>query len=343
MPTPKIVAEGETLRVSYQNALPVASRLLACLEEQLRTILEGSGVALGVPMESRLKTWESIEEKLVRKSLRISQLSDISDIVGIRLILLFRDDLQKVERLIADNFEIVQSEDASNRLDATQFGYQSSHYVVRIPLEWESIPTMNGLRALTAEFQVRTISQHIWAAASHKLQYKHEQSVPMPLRRSIHRVSALLETVDLELSRVLAERDLYISKAANPLTFDVPLNVNVVIHLLDALLPPENKWTQAEDYDGLIENLRELGILSSHQLKSIIERHLQEVLKDDHEVAKRLSSRDDLQGELLDRVSRPAYFTHVALTRNTLRLEFGRDDVDAIIKCGHEKAFKSLA
>jgi ppGpp synthetase/RelA/SpoT-type nucleotidyltranferase len=33
-----------------------------------------------------------------------------------------------------------------------------------------------GLGGLRAEVQVRTTAQHIWAAASHKLQYKHEES-----------------------------------------------------------------------------------------------------------------------------------------------------------------------
>lgn len=60
---------------------------------------------------------------------------------------------------------------------------------------------MSGLKA---EVQVRTVTQHVWAAASHVLQYKQEASVPLPVRRSIYRVSALLETVDLEFERVLS-------------------------------------------------------------------------------------------------------------------------------------------
>jgi ppGpp synthetase/RelA/SpoT-type nucleotidyltranferase len=67
------------------------------------------------------------------------------------------------------------------------------------------------------ELQLRTLAQHIWAVASHKLQYKREASVPVPIRRSINRVSALLEMVDLEFDRVLLEREQYV-----PATRDQP-------------------------------------------------------------------------------------------------------------------------
>ena len=80
-----------------------------------------------------------------------------------------------------------------------------------MPDDWLNVPTFREFKGLRAELQIRTLAQQLWAAASHKLQYKRESSVPYPIRRSIHRVAALLETVDLELERVLSERDPHLS------------------------------------------------------------------------------------------------------------------------------------
>ena len=101
--------------------------------------------------------------------------------------------------------------------------YQSLHYIIRIPKHWLKVSTFADLGELKAEIQLRTLAQHIWAATSHKLQYKHEDSVPPPIRRSIYRVSALLETVDLEFERVLAERGTYIEESAKGTVQDEPL------------------------------------------------------------------------------------------------------------------------
>ena len=114
-----------------------------------------------------------------------------------------------------------------------QFGYQSWHYVIAFPEKWLSVPSLCDFRGLRAELQLRTIAQHLWAAASHKLQYKAESSVPLPIRRSIHRVSALLETVDLEFDRVLQEREDYLKQAASRQPTK-PINVDVLAQILDS-------------------------------------------------------------------------------------------------------------
>jgi hypothetical protein len=77
------------------------------------------------------------------------------------------------------------------------------HFVVEFPEPWFVVPTIGPMRGLRAEIQVRTHAQHIWADASHILQYKKESSVAPKTRRDIHRIAALLETVDLEFEKVL--------------------------------------------------------------------------------------------------------------------------------------------
>ena len=107
--------------------------------------------------------------KIERKSLEVKDIKSLPDLIGIRSILLFRTDLERVEKLILETFNVLSSEDTAKRLGEAQFGYQSQHYVLRLPEPWLAIPSMADLGELQVDIQVRTLAQHIWAAASHKL------------------------------------------------------------------------------------------------------------------------------------------------------------------------------
>ena len=98
------------------------------------------------------------------------------------------------------------------------------------------------------------------AVASHYLQYKREKSVPLEVRRSINRVSALLETVDLEFERVLNERDVYVTGITS-VSPEERLNVNVLKAMLDENLPLANR-TNDEAYDELVAELESVGVVN---------------------------------------------------------------------------------
>src|SRR5690606_25945786 len=104
-------------------------------------------------------------------------------------------------------------------------------------------------------------AQHTWAVASPKLQYKHEEGVPPPIRRTIHRVSALLETVDLEFERVLEERGSYIAAAADNVDLGELLNVDLLKATLSEILPEKNR-VDNEPYADLLVDLLKFKVAS---------------------------------------------------------------------------------
>ncbi|UVK96470.1 GTP pyrophosphokinase family protein [Pseudomonas sp. B21-048] len=289
---------------------------------ELNELFIKADVALGFPIESRVKQWSSISEKLVRKSIDLTSVIDLSDLVGVRVVLLFRKDLERVKDIISKNFDLISSEDTGDRLGDSEFGYQSHHYSVKVPQSWLSVPTLAGLGEFTMEFQVRTLAQHIWAAASHKLQYKQEAGVPPPIRRSINRVSALLETVDLELQRVLEERGSYtddmLAQSRHGASLDEPLNVDNLAVILGDVFPSKNK-AEFEDYSDLLDDINQLGVAGSLQVREIFDKHYGDVMKKEHFY---VSSRG--KGQVGSH--RPGvYFRHVGMGRQALRLEFGDD------------------
>lgn len=313
----------ERLQVDYPAASLVSNKVVRCLLEQITALIDRAGVTLGVPIESRVKSWGSIKEKIERQSLSVSGLDDIQDLSGVRIILLFRDDLKTMDALIKEHLDVLSYEDTSGRLEHDQFGYQSNHYSIKIPDSWSKIPSYADLSGKMAEIQVRTVAQHIWAAASHKLQYKREDSVPPPLRRSINRVSALLETVDLEFTRILAERKEYVIEKEERYGDDEILNVDLLARVLADIYPEENAdHVRPQRYDVLLKEVGEFGISTVKELKDILIPERESVLKDDKIRASQFdpSEEEDDDGieETIARTSRGVFYTHIGLARVSL-------------------------
>lgn len=314
--------------------MPSLVRLQRAMAEQLDHLVTSCRLTLGVPIESRIKAWDSITEKLERKRARPKSLNEIEDLLGLRAIFLFQRDLETFHNSISSTFKILSAEDTSERLTDAQFGYKSRHYILTMPEAWAEIPSLQGLTGRKVEVQVRTLAQHIWAAASHKLQYKHEESVPLPLRRSIYRVSALLETVDLEFSRVLEERDEYIRTQLERAMAHDTLDVNIVEAILDDVLPAKSKDDGAEDYSELLVDLQHFHIDTRVALQTLLSEHLDAILHADaREVRNKLGGDeeedyDEEPGERLsDRLTRGVFYTHVGLTRQALGEQFGEENV----------------
>jgi putative GTP pyrophosphokinase len=314
------------LESEHNTLRPLLAQLDDELHHQLAQLLGQAAVPLGFPIQHRVKTWSSITEKLQRVPLSLNGLRTLQDLVGFRIILQFRRDVERVCSLIEQNLKIVERYDTVERLREDQFGYSSVHFVVEVPALWLAVPTMARLADLRAEIQVRTTAQHIWAEASRTLQYKSKEAVPQALKRSIYRVSALLETVDLEFERVLAGRDAYRAKVAQTAPTTERLDVDTLAQVVDASWPSANKNAAGEEYADLLADLAAMGIRTPSALREIISRWRDSVLA--HETATVAESRskpEDLKHFppiFSERINDGVYFTHAGLTRMAISKEF---------------------
>ncbi len=156
-------------------------------------------------IESRTKSIESFVEKIQREGKGYhNPLEEITDLVGIRIIAYYKEDVDKIGEIIKTEFDIdwENSIDKAWTLDPDRFGYLSVHYVISLPLHRKEQTEWKAFANIKAEIQVRTVLQHAWAAISHKLIYKTAKEVPKDLRRQLFRLSALLELADEEFSNL---------------------------------------------------------------------------------------------------------------------------------------------
>ena len=152
-------------------------------------------------VEHRVKTEESLLGKLERKSDKYRFLEDLTDILGIRVICFFGDDVDRVGKVIEELFVVDWENSVDKRalIKANSFGYLSLHYICSLP-EGRGYPT--ELCGRKFEIQVRTTLQHTWACIEHDMGYKGEFGIPRVAVRQFARIAGLLELADDEFVRV---------------------------------------------------------------------------------------------------------------------------------------------
>jgi putative GTP pyrophosphokinase len=314
----------QRLEDEYKGVASSAEQFATELARQIGRLVLQRGISLGFPIQSRLKTWNSIAEKVQRLSFNARRITDFQDLVGLRLVLLFQRDVHRICELLEREFAVTKRYDTIDRLKSDQFGYSSVHLVLALPESWLAIPAFSPMRGLRAEVQVRTVAQHMWAEASHALQYKQESSVPAPVLRAIHRASALLETVDLEFHRVLEERETYRAEIVTGSTDQRLSDVDFLSRTLDGLLPPANR-TDSEEYSELLAELQKFGVLTSGELHKLVTEYLPESLRRDASAVRERAGSSQLSAEARERIRRGVFLTHTGMVRTMLSAARGHE------------------
>lgn len=151
----------------------------------------------------RVKEIGSLVDKIERKEEKYKELKQITDLVGLRIITYFDDDVDKIATLIENEFEIDMDNSVDKRIiEADKFGYSSLHYVVSLTKDRLKFIETEMYRDLKAEIQIRSILQHAWAEIEHDIGYKGEIEIPKFAKRGFSRISALLETADIEFVKL---------------------------------------------------------------------------------------------------------------------------------------------
>lgn len=232
----------DQLKGEYDRVYSSAEIFGVDLARQINAILQNSGIKTVFPVQFRVKDWASIQNKLDRITLKIKNIHDLQDLIGLRVILLSPKDADKVCLTLESHFKISRSYNTLSRLKEDQFGYASIHYIISSRDNEQSWGYLENKENLLAEIQVRTLAQHIWAETSHLTQYKNKGTLPKSTLRSIYRISALLEVIDEELTRIfeqLEANNIKQTNGANETNMET-LEKNLYGELVSASLDVDN-------------------------------------------------------------------------------------------------------
>lgn len=192
----------------------------------LSDLLNKEGISIH-HISGRTKEHESLNKKIDKKQDKYSNLDDITDLVGVRIISYLESDVDIIAKLISKEFIVDLKNSIDKReLNIDQFGYKSLHLVVTLNNSRAGLTEYKDYKSLKCEIQIRSILQHAWAEIEHDLGYKAKSSIPDQYQRNFNRLAALLETADIEFDRLKRELNEYESEVGK-LIKQAPQNVKI--------------------------------------------------------------------------------------------------------------------
>jgi len=124
----------------YDKKREILENLDKSLETLINSLLKQKGIKAH-QIQTRVKDRGSLEKKILAKQ-KYKSLDDITDIVGIRIITYFEDEVDKVAKVVEEEFDLDQENSVDKRdIDTDRFGYRSLHYVAslkKIELSFQS-------------------------------------------------------------------------------------------------------------------------------------------------------------------------------------------------------------
>ncbi|KJC64305.1 GTP pyrophosphokinase [Agreia bicolorata] len=190
-------AEFTRFMMSYKFGIDEIMTKINILREELNHVHDYNPIE---HVNSRLKSPESILEKVQRKGLEIDTAvirEHIHDIAGIRITCSFLSDIYKIRDMLASQVDLTVIAERDYVAAPKANGYTSLHLIVSIPVFMS-----DRVEQVPVEIQIRTIAMDFWASLEHKIYYKYNREVPATLLDELKDAAATANRLDLKMQKL---------------------------------------------------------------------------------------------------------------------------------------------
>ena len=151
-------------------------------------------------VKSRIKSEKSIIDKLNKKGYKVTaknMIQHVHDIIGIRIVCSFLDDVYDIVDIIKSSkqFKIKEEKDYIKNPKTT--GYMSYHLIVLVPIYLNET-----VEHVEAEIQIRTSAMDFWASIDHKVQYKFPSEIPEEVKKEMYNCSLDIRKLDEKMQQL---------------------------------------------------------------------------------------------------------------------------------------------
>lgn len=183
----------DILNFKHKSALKVLKTNISILLEEYEV---QNGEKKVEHVNTRIKSIDSAINKLKKKNydINVDNLEKhVKDMVGIRLVCPFIDDVYDMVELIknSDILQVVEEKDYNK--NPKKSGYKSYHIKVLVP-----VVLRDEIEYVPAEIQVRTLIQDAWAALEHKMRYKNKYAT-VEDSKNLQRIAQELSNIEDEI------------------------------------------------------------------------------------------------------------------------------------------------
>jgi putative GTP pyrophosphokinase len=160
-------------------------------------------------VQARVKSRKKLKEKYFDPSKHYRQLSDITDLAGLRIITYYDDDIDRVVEVIKNEFELDLENCVDKRnSDPDKFAYSAVNYVCRHLKRRVTAVEYKKFTGVRCEIQMTSILRHAWSEIEHEW-YDLKEEYPSNVKRRFYRLAALLELAESEFRDLRKSRTEY--------------------------------------------------------------------------------------------------------------------------------------
>lgn len=163
----QFMASSKDLMSCYRCAIMEIETKFRVLDERFSLTHDRNPID---DIQSRLKSPESIRDKLLRKNLPFTLEAieeHLFDIAGIRIVCSFIDDIYMLADCLLQQDDITLIKRKDYIRQPKENGYRSLHLIVQVPIFLQ-----DRKKLMNVEVQFRTIAMEFWANLEHQLRYK---------------------------------------------------------------------------------------------------------------------------------------------------------------------------
>ena len=230
MPSLDFEVEKADFRSFYEQNISLLEDATASFIALLTALVTHSRSIEVAKVDGRVKEKEECIRKFSRKYRPELEASDtpyeikphISDLIGLRIVCLYEDEIEKVALVIREHFEVIEITDKVAAVESTEgsFGYKGLHMDLALNATRRNLPEYAAYAPFRFELQVRTIIQDSWSVLDHKIKYK--KSIPNQLKRRINVLSALFELADREFRQIRDSTEAELRRAPDETAIEQP-------------------------------------------------------------------------------------------------------------------------
>ena len=213
----------------YETSRPLFEEAKNAYISGIKSLIKQADVSEVTKVEGRIKDKDECIKKFQRKyqgkleaDEKPYEIKDyLSDLIGIRIVCLYEDQIAEVFKLLKNHFKIIDVSDKVAAIESTEdlFGYKGLHMDLALSKDMPSLAKYKMFADYPFEVQIRSLIQDAWSVLDHKIKYK--KSIPNDLKRRINALSALFELADREFKEIRnATTELLLQETAAPLTDD---------------------------------------------------------------------------------------------------------------------------
>jgi len=194
------IREWKAVLMPYEQAVQELKVKFKGIRNEYRELSQYSPIEF---VTGRVKKISSILEKAKRYNIPEDRIfTEMEDIVGIRIMCQFIDDIYEVVDHIhkrnGKDMHVVYEKDYVNGYKES--GYRSYHIIIRYPVQ-----TIEGEKDVLAELQIRTLAMNFWATIEHSLNYKYKENIPAEIKQRLVKSAEAAAELDMEMFEIRQE------------------------------------------------------------------------------------------------------------------------------------------